>query len=190
MNKKSFIIVTLLVLMTVSLKAQWFDFSNNYRASLGLNLGVVGYDLTSQGIDKTLAGFGAGANLSICGIYIDFIYQQPEHRYTQTFDLGQPDWDDHTALSINVGYQIPVLPWLYLTPMVGYSNETVGKTSVSILEIEDKELVHKYTRTYIDNFFNYGLGLMIRPVEFIEIGAVATSHAIYGTISYSSNMTN
>ena len=65
MNKKSFIIVTLLVLMTVSLKAQWFDFSNNYRASLGLNLGVVGYDLTSQGIDKTLAGFGAGANLSI-----------------------------------------------------------------------------------------------------------------------------
>ena len=74
--------------------------------------------------------------------------------------------------------------------MVGYSNETVGKTSVSILEIEDKELVHKYTRTYIDNFFNYGLGLMIRPVEFIEIGAVATSHAIYGTISYSSNMTN
>ena len=170
-------------MMTISAKAQWFDFSNNQRASIGLNVGAVGYTLSSQGLYTDLAGLGFGASLSISGMYLDFIYQWPEHKYSN--QVGVPDWYDHTALTINVGYQIPVLSWLYLTPLVGYSNETTGITRANQITAENSSIVHKYERQAIYNHFNYGVGLMVRPFKSIEIGAVATSHAIYGNISYS-----
>lgn len=183
MNKKSIILVALLALMTFSAKAQWFDFSNNQRASIGLNLGMVGYNYNFQSLDTDLANFGIGASLSLGGAYIDFIYQNPEHRYSKV--VGVPDWHDHTALTINAGYQIPVLSWLFVTPLVGYSNETTGITRANNITAEHSEIVHRYDRQTISHHFNYGVGLMVRPIKWVEIGAVATTHAIYGNISIS-----
>ena len=190
MNKRSFVLVFLLALMAGSVKAQWFDFSNNRRVSLGINIGSVGYGLTSQGIEKNLAGFGAGINFSILGLYLDFIYQSPEHRWNRT--ITQQWYDDHTALAINVGYQIPVTSWLFVTPLIGYSNETTGKTIGNSIGVDPQNhrIYHDYQRVTIDNHFNYGLGLMFRPFDFLEIGAVASSHALYGTISYSGKAKN
>ena len=187
MRKKTVLLVAMLALFVGSANAQWFDFSNNRRASIGVNLGVVGYDLTSQSVEKNLSGFGTGINLSISGLYLDFIYQSPQHRWDR--HVTQAEYDDHTALAINVGYQIPVTSWLYVTPLIGYSNETTGKTlgnSIGI-DVERRSIYHEYKRLTMENHFNYGVGLMFRPIEMLEIGAVASSHAIYGTISFSSN---
>ena len=185
MTKKTFILVTLLVLSLGSAKAQWFDLSNNQRFSIGANIGCVGYNLNGQGIDKQYAGFGTGINMSMAGVYVDFIYQSPEHRWGRRIS---PDmYYDHTALAINVGYQVPVLPWLFVTPVIGYSNETTGWTDCSTLYVDFRKrtLYHPYKRDHVYSHFNYGVGLMLRPFEFIEIGAMATSHAIYGSISFS-----
>ena len=187
MRKKTVLLVAMLALFVGSANAQWFDFSNNRRASIGVNLGVVGYNLTSQGIVENLSGFGTGINLSISGLYLDFIYQSPQHRWDR--HVTQAEYDDHTALAINVGYQIPVSSWLYVTPLIGYSNETTGKTlgnSIGI-DVERRSIYHEYKRLTMENHFNYGVGLMFRPIEMLEIGAVASSHALYGTISFSSN---
>jgi hypothetical protein len=187
MRKKTVLLVAMLALFVGSANAQWFDFSNNRRASIGVNLGVVGYDLTSQSVEKNLSGFGTGINLSISGLYLDFIYQSPQHRWDR--HVTQAEYDDHTALAINVGYQIPVTSWLYVMPLIGYSNETTGKTlgnSIGI-DVERRSIYHEYKRLTMENHFNYGVGLMFRPIEMLEIGAVASSHAIYGTISFSSN---
>ena len=186
--KKVALFVVLFTMMTFSAKAQWFDFSNNHRASIGLNLGVVGYDFTSQGLDKNIASFGFGANVSVAGVYVDFIYQNPEHRWDRK--ITEQEYPDQTALTINLGYQIPVLSWLYVTPLIGYSNETWGRTLGNSIGVdsESHSIYHDYERDRIDNHFNYGLGLMFRPIEAFEIGAVATSHALYGTISVSSNL--
>ena len=183
--KKVTLIVVLLSMMTISAKAQWFNFSNNKRASIGLNLGCVGYDFSGSGINKQYAGFGIGANLSFAGLYLDFIYQNPEHRWDRKITFNE--YPDHTALTINVGYQIPVLSWLYLTPVIGYSNETWGRTIGNSIGVdsENHRVYHDYVRDGINNHFNYGAGLMLRPFQLIEIGAVATTHAIYGNISYS-----
>ena len=62
MNKKTFFLVAMLALLVGSAKAQWFDFSNNQRASIGVNIGSVGYNLNGKGIDKQYAGFGTGIN--------------------------------------------------------------------------------------------------------------------------------
>jgi hypothetical protein len=183
MKKKFILLLTAFALTVGSVQAQWFDFTNNVRASAGINLGSVGYHLTPQGLDTEFAGLGWGVSLSIGGAYFDFIYQNPEHRFSG--EVGVPDWHDHTALAINVGYQIPVLPWLFFTPLVGYSNETTGITLANNISAQDNSIVHKYERNTIEHHFNYGAGLMFRVLNMVEIGAVATSHAIYGNLSYS-----
>lgn len=182
--KKVTLIAVLLSMMTITAKAQLFDLSNNIRASIGLNLGMVGYKFDKQVLDMGLADFGIGASLSVGGVYFDFIYQAPEHRYEKV-KPNQPDWHDHTALTINAGYQIPILSWLFVTPLVGYSNETTGITRAYDVTAESNSIVHKYDRENIYHHFNYGVGLMLRPFRMIEIGAVATTHAVYGNISLS-----
>ena len=183
MKKKSIILFTLLALTVGSVKAQWFDFSRNMEdATLGFNLGVVGYHFNGQ-IDKTYTGLGAGASVSLLGVYIDFIYQSPEHKWDRTVTMEE--YADQTALTINVGYKIPVLPWLNLTPMIGYSNETYGRTlgnSIGV-DTENHSIYHDYVRDGVFNHFNYGAGLSVKPINWLEIGGVCTSHAVYGNLS-------
>ena len=181
--KRFFLLVAMIMSLTLGAKAQWFDFSKNERMSIGLNVGVVGYRLDNQGLNTDYSDIGIGVSFSLMGVYADFIYQKPEHRYSS--EVGVPDWNDHTALAINVGYQLPVLPWLFVTPLVGYSNETTGKTRANSITAENSSIVHRYDVEHRYHHFNYGVGIMVRPFPVVEIGAVATTHAIYGNISYS-----
>lgn len=183
MKKNLIIMFALLALTMGNAKAQWFDFSQNMRdASVGFNAGVVGYHFNGQ-IDRKFADFGSGVSLSLLGIYIDFIYQAPEHKWGNK--ISPIMYDDHTALSINVGYKIPITPWLYLTPLIGYSNETTGKTDCSTINVnyKNRSIYHDYNCENIDSHFNYGAGLSVKPVSWLEIGGVCTAHAVYGNIS-------
>ena len=94
MKKVAFFAV-LFSMMTISAKAQWFDFSQNMNDfSIGVDAGVVGYHFGNGQIDKTYNGFGYGVNASLLGFYVDFIYQRPEHRWDRT--ITQIEYDDHT----------------------------------------------------------------------------------------------
>lgn len=182
--KKSILIVALVALFAGSAKAQWFDLSNNlYDASIGLNVGVVGYHFNGK-IYLQKSGFGTGASISLLGLYLDFIYQSPEHKWDRT--ITQDYYDDRTALTINVGYKIPVLPWLNLTPVIGYSNETSGRTLGNSIGVnpESNKIYHDYVRENINNHFNYGVGLSVKPIKWLEIGGVCTAHATYGNLSF------
>lgn len=184
MKKKSIILFALLALTVGSAKAQWFDFSQNLTdASVGVNVGVVGYHFDGQ-IDKTYADLGVGASISLLGLYLDFIYQSPEHKWDRT--VTQEEYPDNTALTINVGYKIPVLPWLNITPVIGYSNETYGRTLGNTIGVdtENHKIYHDYVRDGIFSHFNYGAGLSVRPISWLEIGGVCTAHALYGNLSF------
>lgn len=174
----------LFTMMTFSAKAQLFDFSeNSYDATVGVNLGVVGYHLGNSQIAKTYADFGCGLSASLVGVYVDFIYQAPEHRWGNKIT---PDvYHDHTALTINVGYKIPVTSWMNVIPLIGYSNETTGLTDCSTINIDydSYSIYHDYDRETIAHHFNYGAGLSFKPIEWLEIGGVCTAHATYGNIS-------
>ena len=181
--KKLAIIAVLLTAFTFSAKAQMFDFSRNSDDfCIGFNAGVVGYDFNNGKLDKNIAGFGLGASISVRGIYVDFIYQKPEHQWGKKFT---EIYDDHTALTINAGYKIPVTYWLSVTPLVGYSNETFGETDCATVDLEqdNRSFFHTYKANERFDHFNYGLGLSFKPFEFLEFGGVCTSHAVYGNIS-------
>lgn len=183
MKRKFFIIAAMLVLTVGSARAQWFDFSQNRQdITFGLNVGVVGYHFNGQ-IDNTYSGFGGGLSASFFGVYMDFMYQSPEHRWGNKIS---PDiYHDHTALTINAGYKIPVTRWLILTPLIGYSNETTGWTDCSTINIdyESRSIYHDYDREAVYSHFNYGVGLSVKPIKWIEIGGVCTAHAVYGNLT-------
>ena len=182
MKKLSFLVV-LFSIISFNAQAQLFDFSNNDRdASIGFNIGAVGYHFNGK-IDKTYTGLGFGASFSIKGIYIDCIYQGPEHRYSHK--VAPQLYPDHTALTINLGYKLPVTSWLNITPLIGYSNETQGWTDCSTINIdyENHSVYHDYDREHIQSHFNYGVGISVKPIKMLEIGGVCTAHAVYGNIS-------
>ena len=67
--------------------------------------------------------------------------------------------------------------YLFVTPLIGYSNETYGITRGNKFDVGDHELIHDYDVIERFNHFNYGLGLMARPISEVEIGCVASAHA-------------
>ena len=99
--------------LVVGANAQWFDFKNNvHRYEIGVNLGVAG-------LGTEFNDFGIGASLSAWGVYIDFLSAGPKYKYdNHVSDMTNPSAmvPDSTAWTLNVGYQIPVLPWLRIMP--------------------------------------------------------------------------
>lgn len=178
---KKTLFLSLLVAFTVSANAQWFNLANNAgRFTLGVNLGEVGLNCPYQ-------AFGVGVSFSAYGGYIDFIYAGPEHQFDNHVTATQ--YNDSAAFAINLGYMIPVLPWLRVMPMLGYCQTNAGITDASTVNIEvnddNASMYHDYNVTpgTRNHRFNFGAGIEIRPLKWFNIYGVYTNNAIYGGIS-------
>lgn len=179
--KKSIIIVALMA-MVMSANAQWFDFSNNKdHYEVGFNCGLVGWN-------TEFSGFGAGASINVMGVYLDYLQTGPMYKYDN--HVVDALYDDSVAFVINAGYQIPVLPWLRVMPMVGYCQTNNGYTDAMTVNIEvdddhDARIYHDY---YVAagsrrHHFNVGVGLFVQPIRWLEIYAIGSMNALYGGIS-------
>lgn len=173
-----------LVLSMTSAKAQWFDFANNEeRLTIGFNIGAAGYGTDYQDV-------GFGTSLSFYGVYIDFLLSGPDHKYDN--HVNNTLWQDDVAWSINVGYQIPILRWLRIAPIIGYSQENYGVTDASTVNIEVSEnsgsMYHDYYPMERFHSFNYGGALYVQLGRYVELYGVGTRHAVYGGIAL--NITN
>lgn len=182
--KKIAIFAVLLSMMTISAQAQWFDFSENTnRAVVGFNTGLVGFkNVTSSTalVPETwnLSDIGVGVSVAIMGVYVDFVYVSPDHRFDSHVIMG--NWDDHSAMTLNVGYQIPIYrDYVFITPMIGYCRATTGYTEGNNIgfDVEAKSIYHKYTAVNKYNDFNYGAGLTVAPCKWFEINLNCTAHA-------------
>ena len=182
--KKLAIFAVLLSMMTISAQAQWFDFSENTnRAVVGFNTGLVGFkNVTSSTalVPETwnLSDIGVGVSVAIMGVYVDFVYVSPDHRFDSHVIMG--NWDDHSAMTLNVGYQIPIYRnYVFITPMIGYCRATTGYTEGNNIgfDVEAKSIYHKYTAVNKYNDFNYGAGLTVVPCKWFEINLNCTAHA-------------
>ena len=119
--------------VALSANAQWLDFSNNSnRYELGLNLGM-------DGLHTEFNDFGLGVSLSAWGVYFDFIGVGPKYRYdNHVRDETNPAAmvPDSTVMTFNLGYQIPILPWFRIMPLIGYTHTTHGYTDLSTVNIQ------------------------------------------------------
>lgn len=157
-----------------------FDFSvNPSRMEAGITLG-------QAGSFTPYAHFGAGAYFLYGGVYADFIVAEPQHKFNG--ELSDTDWNDTMAFCINAGYQIPVVSWLRIMPLLGYCQTNEGITKGGSLHMSTDEngttWYHDYKVTPGTRIhrFNYGAGLSIQPCKWFSVNLVATRYAIYGGI--------
>ncbi|MBR5082672.1 MAG: hypothetical protein IKX35_09565 [Bacteroidales bacterium] len=186
MNKKSILLVALLAMMSFSVKAQWFDFSQNTtRGVVGFHTGLVGYNNVNDIPDMSLSDLGVGLSLNLAGVYADFLYVTPDHMYDS--HVVFENWDDHDAFVINVGYQIPIYQdYVFITPLIGWSRVSTGITEGNNIGVDTEagSIFHKYHSTWHRNDFNYGGMLTVVPCKYFEINAAFTAHAAYAGIAF------
>ena len=177
---KSLIISLVLLSVTVCAHAQLFDFSsNNNRYEIGLNLGQMAFN-------TQYARFGMGVNTLAWGVYLDLNMTAAQHKFDRKFSDTQ--WDDDEFFNINLGYQIPILPWIRVMPLLGYAQTNEGITDASTVNIsgnsEDEtiSIYHTYTVTPGSrvHYFNYGGGVSIQPLKWFSINFAYTRFAVYG----------
>ena len=189
--KKTVLLIAAVMALSMSANAQWLDFGNNKdRYEIGVNLGMAG-------MNSEFRDFGFGVSLSAWGVYLDFITAGPMYRNDdRTASMNDPVAlrliPDSTTTSINLGYQIPVLPWLRVMPLVGLNVNTCGYTDMSRTQAETSgsgdnitvNLVHPYTSEHTWCTLNYGGGLIISPIKWMSIYGVYTINAIYGGLTF------
>lgn len=182
---KKIILFAALAAVGLSSKAQLFDLSNNSeRFAVCVNLGQAGFG-------TEYSGFGFGAGVSLFGVYVDCLINPPSHQYdTKVTDRLVPD---QKAITINFGYQIPILHWLRIAPIIGYSQTSYGYVDYSTVNVEvDSQsstgrIRHDYKATEEFDEFNFGGAIFIQPIPNVELGFVGTRRAIYGSIGFAIN---
>ena len=147
------------------------------RIEAGLTIGQVG-SFTDY------ARFGMGANVLYNDFYLDFLEADPQHKYSS--DYSDVQWNDTCVFAINIGYQIPILSWLRVMPLVGYGQTNDGITDGSSMNVsadsDNITLYHTYkvtpgSRTH---YFNYGGGISVQPCRWFSINLIGTRCALYG----------
>lgn len=185
--KKALLIFAMGALFSVSASAQWFDFKNNNER---LNIGV---QVGPTGIGTEFSQLGWGASLEVYGVYLDYLGAGPMYKYDNHVDVGASAMvPDSTVSTINIGYQIPVLPWLRVMPVVGHSHTTHGYTDFSTVNVEvsgsdestSAQMYHDYVKEgAARHYWNYGGGIIVTPFSWLNIYGVYTVRSIYGGIS-------
>lgn len=179
---KRFFLAAIALLAAFSANAQLFDFSsNNNRFEFGFEFGSAATNAENP------TRFAAGVSLVAYGVYAGFVEASPQHRYDN--HVNDTMWEDNQAFLINLGYQVPILPWLRVMPIVGYAQTNKGITDASTVNISSGEysstLYHDYDVTPGSrrHLFNYGGGISVQPLKWFSLNAVYTYHGFYGGIS-------
>ncbi len=180
---KRYIISLVLLSVTVCAHAQLFDFSSNdNRYEVGLNFGQMAFN-------TPYARFGMGLNTLAWGVYLDINMTAAQHKFDRKFSDTQ--WNDDEFFNVNLGYQIPILSWIRIMPLLGYAQTNEGITDESTFNINPGEelistsIYHTYTVTPGSrvHYFNYGGGVSIQPLKWFSINFAYTRHAIYGGLA-------
>ena len=181
MKTKIILFAVLLAFVGNSANAQLFDLASNKDRL------TVGFQLGSAGVNTDYGGFAWGVSASLVGVYLDFLIAGPQHQNDK--HVNNILWQDDEAFTINVGYQIPVLPWLRVAPIIGYCQTNYGLTDMSTVNIHIDpnarrgSIYHSYYPQKRFHDFNYGAGLFLQPFKSVEIYGVYTARSIYGGIS-------
>lgn len=178
--KRNLLAIILTFAAMVAANAQTIDFSlNRDRYEVGINLSQVA-------TNTKYSRLTLGGSLMAWGVYLDITTALPQHRYDNT--VSDTKWNDDKAVLINAGYQVPLLKWFRIMPLVGYMQTNEGITDASKLNAEADDtsitLYHPYkvtpgTRTH---YFNFGGGISVQPLKWFSINLIYTRYSIQGGI--------
>lgn len=182
--KRTLLTILLAICSIVAANAQYFDLSlNQGRYEVGINLSQVA--TTTKYSRLTLGG-----SVMAWGVYLDMTTALPQHRYDNT--VSDTKWNDDKVFLIHAGYQLPVLKWLRIMPLVGYMQTNEGITDASKLKAEANDdttvtLYHPYKVTPGSriHYLDFGGGISVQPLKWFSINLIYTRYSIQGGIGIS-----
>ena len=139
-------------------------FARNNNVSINLQFGAV------DNINNKHAGFQTMMfGISAYGVYMDIGGWPASH----TSDYFYGDRDDEKCFAIHGGYQIPVLPFLKITPLLGYYEHQIGWTDGDWYYIDRYGDIHNHFITeYEYRGFDYGAQIQFDIYRLSIVGTV------------------
>ena len=175
---KKTILVLAILLGSISANAQWLPVGEVNFKHYG-----VGFQAGALGLGKEVTRFAIGANVLAYGVYMDFLYSAPQHAHDPKVTL----WDDNSGYAIHVGYQIPILTFLRVIPIIGYAEVNKGITDGTKYSydysVTDKRWVinNEYTKTWDDGGFDAG-GSVVLNIGKVNVFVTGTMSSVYGGV--------
>ena len=143
--EKFILLIFVLGLSTMSLFAQTFFERNNNRFSMGVQVGKV-YNPEVFKYPTYII------NVSYYGVYLDIGGCPRSHRS----DVRVDKWKDSSYFTFHVGYQLPVLNWLRVTPLVGYYCHKSGYTDGYDYTVDKYGIHNRFDVTDQKSGFDFG----------------------------------
>ena len=173
MRKIILTIFPLFISITMSAQILSKDaFEANKKWSIGILAGAHGvFDDKARGV--------FGLNLTIKGIYLDFLGKGSSHKS----DVRVDKWKESSGTVFHLGYQIPLTRALRIIPIVGYY--TLGKITTDGYDwkVTSSGISNK-TYTSVDSRgVDYG-GILVINIKHVNIYAAGTAHTLYGGVAY------
>lgn len=170
---KKIMIIMLFALISMGANAQTF-FERNKNVSIGIQFGAVDqHNHTDMGFQTLMV------NVSCYGAYLDIGGWPRKHGSDTRVDK----WDDESCFAFHVGYQLPILGWLKITPLVGYYNHKSGYTDGYNWKTNNSGINNKFVVKDKLNGFDYGGNVQIDIKRFCILGTF-TKNMWYAGIGF------
>ena len=170
---KKIICAILFVLISICTNAQSF-FERNKNVSLGIQFGAVDqHNHTEMGFQTLMV------NTTCYGVYLDVGGWPRSHGD----DVRIDEWDDEYCFAFHLGYQLPVLKWLKITPIAGYYKHESGYTDGSHWKVVNYGISNKFVAQDKLNGFDYGCNIQIDIKQFSIFGTI-TKNMWYAGIGF------
>ena len=148
-----------------------FEYANQKWAigAMGGGLGI--FD------DKTRGVFGL--NLTIKGVYVDFLGKWSSHKS----DVRVDTWKESSGTVFHLGYQLPVTKTFRVIPVIGYY--TLGSTTTDGHDwTATSSGISNKTSTSVDTKgVDYG-GVLVFNLKHVNFYGACTRHVLYGGVAY------
>lgn len=174
--KKVFVFILIFIAAAVDaqiLSKDAFKTANG-KWSIGILGGVLGiYDNCSRGV--------AGINLTIKGVYVDFMGMGGGS--THEHDVEVKIWKEKSVSCVHLGYQLPFTKGFRLIPIIGYYSSGHVTTNGWDWTIRGGQIQNKTSRSIDSSGFDYG-GVLVFNIKHINIYAATSRYMLYGGLAY------
>lgn len=170
------VLVFISFIYATTLPAQIFSKEAFHAANGKWAIGIVGGGL---GIFEDKARGVFGLNLTIKGVYVDFMGKGSSHKS----DVKVDKWKESSGTVFHVGYQLPVTKGFRLIPLIGYYTLGSVTTDGYDWKATSSGISNKTSNSIDSKGLDYG-GSLVFNTKHVNFYAAGTKHTLYGGIAY------
>lgn len=171
-----YLLVLVSFIYTMNASAQIFSKEAFETANGKWAIGFIGGAL---GVFDDKARGAFGLNITIKGVYADFLWKGSSHKS----DVKVDKWKESSGTAVHIGYQLPITKGFRLIPVVGYYTLGSVTTDGYDWKVTNNGISNKTSNSIDFKGFDYG-GVMVFNTKHVNFYAAGTRHTLYGGIAY------